>query len=163
MVLFLTQKPLEQSSFLAKTLTGEVLHMSAARWIEWPADLDQTSFSFDRGKPSLRKRGGVSTGEHISSLAWIYIHELQCQPISLDLNLKSCYLVVFTYLITQAASVDLLKQCSCDKVAGQMEILEEERGLPDGEGEEWSVQKVFLPRTLWLGPFKMWLKWTKEE
>lgn len=47
--------------------------------------------------------------------------------------------------ITLVASVDLLKQCSCDKVAGQMEILEEERSLPDGEGEEWSVKQSFSP------------------
>lgn len=44
--------------------------------------------------------------------------------------------------------MDLLKQCSCDKVAGQMEILEEERSLPDGEGEEWNVKKSFSPEPL---------------
>lgn len=43
------------------------------------------------------------------------------------------------------ASVELLKQGSCDKVAGQMEILEKERNLPDGEGEERRVKKSFSP------------------
>lgn len=43
----------------------------------------------------------------------------------------------------------LLKQCSCDDVAGQLEILQDERSLPDGEGEEGSrwaagVKKSFF-------------------
>lgn len=54
----------------------------------------------------------------------------------------------------------VLKQCTCDSVAGQMEILQEERGLPDGEREEWSgwasgVESRSPENTL-VRAFKMW-------
>lgn len=54
---------------------------------------------------------------------------------SLDLILKSCYLVLFTYPATLEENVPLLKQDTWDNVVGQMEILQDERNLPDGEGE----------------------------
>ena len=55
---------------------------------------------------------------------------------SLDLILKSCYLVLFTYPVTLEENVPLLKQDTWDNVVvGQMEILQDERNLPDGEGE----------------------------
>lgn len=60
-----------------KTLTGEVLQTSAAKWNEWSEYLDKTcSLSFDRTKLPLRKREGVSIDEHIPIAAYIYIHEL---------------------------------------------------------------------------------------
>lgn len=55
---------------------------------------------------------------------------------SLDLILKSCYLVLFTYPATLEENVPLLKQDTWDNVVvGQMEILQDERNLPDREGE----------------------------
>lgn len=67
---------------------------------------------------------------------------------SLDLILKSCYLVLFTYPATLEESVSLLKQSTWDNVVGQMEILQDERSLPDGEvgeGSGWvsGVKKTF--------------------
>ena len=55
---------------------------------------------------------------------------------SLDLILKSCYLVLFTYPATLEENVPLLKQDTWDNVVvGQMEILQDERNLPDREGD----------------------------
>ena len=59
---------------------------------------------------------------------------------SLDLIFKSCYLVLFTYPATLEENVPLLKQDAWDNVVvGQMEILQDERNLPDGEVGTGSV------------------------
>ena len=59
---------------------------------------------------------------------------------SLDLILKSCYLVLFTYPATLEENVPLLKQDTWDNVVvGQMEILQDVR-------TKYEMENYLLPK-----------------
>lgn len=106
-------------------------------WVNWVAQyLEKTySLSFDRVKhPFDEERRSLLWWTHFHSCINLHSWIIMSDIFSLGLILKSCYLVLFTYPATLEESVSLLKQSTWDNVVGQMEILQDERSLPDGEG-----------------------------